>query len=711
MPTADSHRRPRPLGTRNAFCAAAWIALWCLPHDSRAEEAFVEVRKVVPSPATVSRVGSTVDISGDWAVAGGARVFVLRRDQGGTDNWGVVTELVPSTGAQAGGFGTSVSILGDFIAVGAPNENLFGDFNVGAVYLFQKDQGGADNWGEIKRLTPNGGYIDGEKFGAAVAMGPDRVAVGVPQDSNGHGGTGEVQVFGRNGTAVNTWAHLATLTPSDGASGDSFGFRVAFDVITVAASSLGWPDKKAYVYEVATTLGPGDDPNTTEIKVPPQGDPDAAGTFGNGIALNGTTLAISNLWSVEIFDRNQGGSNNWGGVDTINGPNSSFGNQLDVYGGTLLVGNLSDSSARGKVTVYRPVTLRGTTTWEFAQDILASDGVAGDFFSSGVAVDLDTAIIGASEDDNTVNSSGSVYLYDEVPVADLEITNDDGKATLARGAATTYTIQVVNQSSDDLSGVTVTSVQQLGVLDAAMSSWTCAPDPGARGLTTCPASGTVAQFEAGVAVDIATGDSLTFLYEVHTEGFQPPATMVNVATVTPPAGFSDPTPSNNEATDTNTFTTEADLEVEAAPSTTTPAPGSTFVVTATVTSHGPSQGTGQLQIFLPAELSYVGSTLVGEVRQERGGSGPPCSEQSSRGGGPTVICTQGLSSGTSVTYEVELMVDGAFQGIAQSAWEAAFLSGTDPIGDNNSVNIDSFVGVSPIIFTDGFEGGNTIAWN
>ena len=55
--------------------------------------------------------------------------------------------------AEAGDeFGWSVATSGDTVVVGAFGEDAGGDF-AGAAYVFQRNAGGAGNWGEVKILT------------------------------------------------------------------------------------------------------------------------------------------------------------------------------------------------------------------------------------------------------------------------------------------------------------------------------------------------------------------------------------------------------------------------------------------------------------------------------------------------------------------------------------------------------------------------------
>lgn len=139
----------------------------------------------------------------------------------------------------------AVAVSGEWMAVGAPAEassngvqNDNGAANSGAVYLFRR-VGSA--WSQEKYLkAPN---IDvGDRFGSAVAMDGDTLAVGAfDEDSsstatpdNGAPGSGAVYVYRRDGVAWNLEAYLKA---SPIVEGDGFGVAVALqgDVLVVGA--------------------------------------------------------------------------------------------------------------------------------------------------------------------------------------------------------------------------------------------------------------------------------------------------------------------------------------------------------------------------------------------------------------------------------------------------------------------------------------------
>ena len=80
---------------------------------------------------------------------------MFERNQG-TGSWGQVQKLTAGSDAGAGDFfGSAVSISGDVVVVGAYlNDDAGADS--GSAYVFERNQGGADNWGEVKKLTAFG---------------------------------------------------------------------------------------------------------------------------------------------------------------------------------------------------------------------------------------------------------------------------------------------------------------------------------------------------------------------------------------------------------------------------------------------------------------------------------------------------------------------------------------------------------------------------
>ncbi len=147
--------------------------------------------------------GYGVAVSGDTVVAGAlykdtggisaGTAHVFERDQGGADNWGEVKKLTASDAEEFDNFGVSVAISGDSAVVGARVEDVGGSY-AGAAYAFQRNNGGAGNWGEVKKLTASDAHAF-DLFGVSVAVSGDTAVVGAWHEDAGGNDAGAVYVF------------------------------------------------------------------------------------------------------------------------------------------------------------------------------------------------------------------------------------------------------------------------------------------------------------------------------------------------------------------------------------------------------------------------------------------------------------------------------------------------------------------------------------
>ena len=122
---------------------------------------------------------------GDGIEADSGLAYVFERNLGGTDNWGEVTELKASNGQAGDWFGEGVMIRNDLITIGA----RVGDGAVtdsGAAYLYQRDQGGTNAWGDVYILNHTASQQN-DYFGADVSSFGALVVVGARQDGGGVG--------------------------------------------------------------------------------------------------------------------------------------------------------------------------------------------------------------------------------------------------------------------------------------------------------------------------------------------------------------------------------------------------------------------------------------------------------------------------------------------------------------------------------------------
>lgn len=314
--------------------------------------------------------GTSVALSGDTAIVGvftddtGANVnqgsaYIFERNSGGSNNWGQVKKLTASDGSAEDWFGWSVGISGDWIIVGAILDDVGGNGTQGSAYIYERNSGGANNWGEVKQLFASDGAAF-DTFGKSVAVSGDTAVVGSDLDDVGaNGNQGSVYIFERNLGGAGNWGELRKVVASDGATTDQFGEAVAID-----------------------------------------GDTLIVGAFTDDVASN------NNQGSAYIFERNTGGANNWGQVKKLVASDGAgadlFGNTVDVDGDVVIVGSVHDqvgsNDYQGSAYFFRQNT-GGADNWGEERKIIAADGEAQDYFGIDVAISGETSIVGANYDD------------------------------------------------------------------------------------------------------------------------------------------------------------------------------------------------------------------------------------------------------------------------------------------------------------------------
>jgi uncharacterized repeat protein (TIGR01451 family) len=120
------------------------------------------------------------------------------------------------------------------------------------------------------------------------------------------------------------------------------------------------------------------------------------------------------------------------------------------------------------------------------------------------------------------------------------ITNSDGVTMAAPGDVLTYTIAVTNPGPSDALAVAVEDAFPPELIGC---EWTCAPAGGAL-CTAGPATGDLVD-----SADLAAGSSATYTAVCTVDPGASVGVLSNTATVTAPAGVTDPNPADNAATD------------------------------------------------------------------------------------------------------------------------------------------------------------------
>ena len=416
---------------------------------------------------------------GTWS----QQAYLKASNTEGGDNFGVSVSLSGDTlavGAQE--FGCSPGING--------NQADNGCTGAGAVYVFARAGNTWTQQAYVKASNTNAH----DNFGWSISLSGNTLAVGAPNEQgcatgingnqldNGCGdqgnGAGAVYIFTRSD---NVWIQEAYVKASNTRIGHAFGIQVSLDGDTLAVGAPGEDSCStgidgdqssnschtagaAYVY----TRTAGVWTQQAYVKASNTNmDPFFGDVFGINVALNGDTLVVGSRWEASCasgingdqLDNGCGGSgavyifartdNRWSQVAYVKpiAPSVTtsvareFGRWLAFDGTTLAVGAMDDTCGRGfnpplglndcpmSGTVY--LFTRTATSWAQRAFVKASNTEAGDFFGSppgntsgGLAIDGNTLAVGAPEEQSCAtgingnqndNSCGVVTVFGPGP--------------------------------------------------------------------------------------------------------------------------------------------------------------------------------------------------------------------------------------------------------------------------------------------------------
>ena len=241
-----------------------------------------------PDGAEYERFGRSVSLSVDTAVIGSAdfengeyagAVYVFIQND---DGWNYQAKLLASDGMPYDWFGSSVSIDGDIILIGAPAEDGNG-YNSGSAYVFIRKN---NSWCEQAKLLGSNATAEAV-FGWSVCLSGDTALVGAWEDDTTAPSAGAAYVFTRSN---DTWTQQAQLLASDGGCAEYFGMAVSLsgDIALIGTPGdhiNGSYSGSAYLFRRQGTLW------TEEARLIPSDSEYGAG-FGCGIHLYGTTALI-----------------------------------------------------------------------------------------------------------------------------------------------------------------------------------------------------------------------------------------------------------------------------------------------------------------------------------------------------------------------------------------------------------------------------------
>ena len=404
------HRTIRRVSRLAVLVGLAMALALALPGSTEAISVSEVAKFGAPDIPSFHQFGQSVSISGETAIAGApledsagdkaGAAYVFVRDQGGANNWGPVTKLTSPDTDEFDQFGYSVAVSGDTAVVAAPTEDDGAGLG-GAAYIFQRDEGGPDNWGQVAKLAATDPLANAW-FGRDVDISGDTAIVADAFEFAAGMYAGAVFVFQRDQGGADNWGQVAKLTTSDIPTVVEFGEDVAISGDIVVAGALGDSEGgsfagAAYVFQ----RDHGGTDNWDEVIKLTASDAQAQDVLGKGVAVSGDTVLVgaagedeagNNAGAAYLFQRNEGGTDNWGEVTKLTASDAEegdlFGSRLAISGSHAIVA----ASSSGVVYAFQRDE-GGADNWGEVTKLVASDG--GAQFGRSAAISANTAVVGA----------------------------------------------------------------------------------------------------------------------------------------------------------------------------------------------------------------------------------------------------------------------------------------------------------------------------
>jgi hypothetical protein len=274
--------------------------------------------------------------------------------------------------------------------------------HTGAAYVIVRR---GSRWIQQARLIAGNG-APGDWFGRTVALSGNTALVSAWYKNND---TGAAYVFVRHGSR---WTQQAELTADDGMTEDYFGSAVALSGSTALVGAAGKNDNTGAAYVFVRNESAWSRQARLTLGEGKPGD-----TFGASISLSGRTALVgagfANRHAGAAYVFVQDGSR-WTPQGTLTAddgaPGDWFGHTVALNGNTALVGAWYENHDTGAAYVF----VRYGSRWTQQAKLTAADAAAGNYLGGAVALSGSTALVGAGFKNN---AAGAVYVFSNLPAA------------------------------------------------------------------------------------------------------------------------------------------------------------------------------------------------------------------------------------------------------------------------------------------------------
>jgi hypothetical protein len=318
------------------------------------------------------------------------------------------------------GYGVAMSNNAAYATIGMPYTGT--SSGEGALYIYKRT--GTNTWDEGTLITPTD-PTQNAYFGQSVAMSGDGTyaITAAWNKTKSFTGEGAAYIYKRTG---DVWGSPTTIVATDPAATTYFGYDVDMsddgNYAIVGAYNANSCIGVAYILNRTGT-------NTwSQVKIAPSdisGTGGSCGFFGKAVSISSDGMyAVAGAYyagysyysAVEggayVFKRT--GTNSWDGGTTLMASDKAFGDYLGsgvaISGdGVYIIAGAPNSGGVGAAYIFK----RTNDTWSQMAKLVAPDGVSEDFFGQTVEISHDGmyAVVGAYNNDDLGNNTGSVYIF------------------------------------------------------------------------------------------------------------------------------------------------------------------------------------------------------------------------------------------------------------------------------------------------------------
>lgn len=337
-----THRHLHFLAALLVTLVVEWWPMRVFGLDSRLPARLI----AADSSGASSSFGTAIAVAGDWLAvgdnahdAGRGAVWLFNRNAGGANSWGFAKQLTAPAAQSGDFFGFSLALDDEWLVVGATGDDQSGT-SAGRLHLFRRPDGGPDNWGYFGSLSPSSARAS-DGLGQSVALQGSRLVAG----AMGRDQLAGVAFLFEYHADTGAWIETAELAP-ELAAGDRFGSSVdvAGDRVVVGSRGHNQFTGAAWLYH----LEPGGWELLKQLRAEDAQSNDQSGStvaLADGLVAMGSRFnneAGSQAGAVYLFAADAGGVNQWGQWRKLLPPlpaaTGQFGWSVDWDGNQLLVG-------------------------------------------------------------------------------------------------------------------------------------------------------------------------------------------------------------------------------------------------------------------------------------------------------------------------------------------------------------------------------------